>query len=126
MLPLNVLLEITCRFLVDGTTYPNLDLQRSSTGSGAQFESGKDGTPRSYRDRQDFSIEGAPLIKSKNTQSMMEVNDLQSGDVTAVTLGPGKRKPRREAGLEVEDSELAYRIHGLILPSRKRGTNIMF
>jgi hypothetical protein len=33
-------------------------------------------------------MEAARLIKSKNPQSMVEVKDLQSGDVTAVALRP--------------------------------------
>jgi hypothetical protein len=33
--------------------------------------------------------EAARLIKSKNPHSMVEVKDLQSGDVTAVALRPG-------------------------------------
>jgi hypothetical protein len=53
--------------------------------TGAQFEI----TPRSYRDRKDYAMEAARLIKSKNPHSMVEVKDLQSGDITAVALGPG-------------------------------------
>ena len=34
-------------------------------------------------------MEAARLIKSENPQSMVEVKDLQSGDVTAVALRPG-------------------------------------
>jgi hypothetical protein len=34
-------------------------------------------------------MEAARLIKSKNPQSMVEVKDLQSGDVKAVALRPG-------------------------------------
>ena len=48
-----------------------------------------DGTPRSYRDRKDYAMEAARLIKSKNPHSMVEVKDLKSGDVTAVALRPG-------------------------------------
>ena len=54
--------------------------------TGAQFEIRIDGTPRSYRDRKDYAMEAARLIKSKNPHSMVEVKDLQSGDVTAVAL----------------------------------------
>jgi hypothetical protein len=57
--------------------------------TGVQFEIRIDGAPRSYRDRKDFAIEAARLIKSKNPDSMVEVKDLQSGDVTAVALRPG-------------------------------------
>jgi hypothetical protein len=41
-----------------------------------------DGTPRTYRDRKDYALEAARLIKSKNPHSMVEVKDLQRGDVT--------------------------------------------
>jgi hypothetical protein len=57
--------------------------------TGAQFEIRIDGTPRSYRDRKDYAMEAARLIKSKNPHSMVEVKDLQSGDVTAVAFRPG-------------------------------------
>jgi hypothetical protein len=57
--------------------------------TGAQFEIRIDGTPRSYRNRKDYAMEAARLIKSKNPHSMVEVKDLQSGDVTAVALRPG-------------------------------------
>jgi hypothetical protein len=56
--------------------------------TGAQFEIRIDATPRSYRDRKDYAMEAARLIKSKNPHSMVEVKDLQSGDVTAVALRP--------------------------------------
>jgi hypothetical protein len=55
----------------------------------AQFEIPIDGTPRTYRDRKDYAMEAARLIKSKNPHSMVEVKDLRSGDVTAVALRPG-------------------------------------
>ena len=57
--------------------------------TGAQFEIRIDGTPRSYRERKDYAMEVARLLKSKNPHSMVEVKDLQSGDVTAVALRPG-------------------------------------
>jgi hypothetical protein len=34
--------------------------------TGAQFEIRIDGTPRTYRDRKDYAMEAARLIKSKN------------------------------------------------------------
>ena len=37
---------------------------------GAQFEIRIDGTPRTYRDRKDYAMEAARLIKSKNPHSM--------------------------------------------------------
>jgi hypothetical protein len=56
--------------------------------TGAQLEIRIDGTPRSYRDWKDYAMEAARLIKSKNPHSMVEVKDLQSGDVTAVAHRP--------------------------------------
>ena len=55
---------------------------------GAQYEIRIDGTPRTYRDRKDFAIEAARFLKSKQPHSIVKVKDLQSGDVTAVTLRP--------------------------------------
>jgi hypothetical protein len=57
--------------------------------TGAQLEIRIDGAPRTYRDRKDFAMEAARFLKSKNPHSMVEVKDLQSGDVTAVALRPG-------------------------------------
>ena len=53
--------------------------------TGAQFEIRIDGTPRTYRDRKDYAMEAARLIKSKQPHSIVEVRDSPSGDVTAVT-----------------------------------------
>ena len=61
---------------------------QSTAMTGAQFEIRIDGTPRTYRDRKDYATEAARLIKSKNPHSIVEVKDLQSGDVTAVALRP--------------------------------------
>jgi hypothetical protein len=47
-----------------------------------------DGTPRSYRDRKDYAMEAARLIKGKNPHSTVEVKDLESGGATAVALRP--------------------------------------
>jgi hypothetical protein len=52
--------------------------------TGAQYEIRIDGTPRTYRDRRDYAMEAARLIKSKQPHSIVEVKDLRSGDVTAV------------------------------------------
>ena len=54
----------------------------------AQFEIRIDGAPRTYRDRKDYAMEAARFLKSKNPHSMVEVKDLQSGDVTAVAHRP--------------------------------------
>ena len=75
--------------------------------TGAQFEIRIDGTPRSYRDRKDFAMEAARLIKSQNPHSMVEVKDLQSGDVTAVALRPALTMPLklRPSGLGSGDRQ---------------------
>jgi hypothetical protein len=52
--------------------------------TGAQFEIRIDGTPRTYRDRKDYAMEAARLLKSKQPHSMVEVKDLKSGDVNWV------------------------------------------
>jgi hypothetical protein len=66
--------------------------------TGAQFEIRIDGAPRTYRDRKDYAMEAARLIKNKNP---VEVRDLRSGDVTAVAQRPGWAMPLklRPAGL---------------------------
>ena len=56
--------------------------------TGAQFEIRIDGTPRTYRDRKDYAIEAARFLKSRQPHSIVEVKDLQSGDVTAVARRP--------------------------------------
>ena len=57
--------------------------------TGAQFEIRIDGTPRTYRDRKDYAIEAARLLKSKQPHSMVEVKDLKSGEAIAVVNRPG-------------------------------------
>jgi hypothetical protein len=52
--------------------------------TGAQFEIRIDGTPRTYRDRNDYAMEAARRLKRNSPRSMVEVKDLQSGDVTGV------------------------------------------
>ena len=42
-------------------------------------------------------MEAARFLKSKHPHSMVEVKDLQSGDVTAVALGRGERWPASSA-----------------------------
>jgi hypothetical protein len=41
--------------------------------TGAQFEIRIDGTPRTCRDRKDYAMEAARLIKSKNPHSNLEL-----------------------------------------------------
>ena len=63
-------------------------IDRSIAMTGAQFEIRIDGTPRTYRDRKDYAIEAARFLKSRQPHSIVEIKDLQSGDVTAVALRP--------------------------------------
>jgi hypothetical protein len=67
---------------------PAAPFAESAAMTGAQFEIRIDGTPRTFCDRKDYAMEAARLIKSKNPHSMVEVKDLQSGDVAAVALTP--------------------------------------
>jgi hypothetical protein len=61
--------------------------------TGAQYEIRIDGTPRSYRDRKDYAMEAARLLKSKQPHSMVEVKDLKSGDVELwAEVGDGIRR----------------------------------
>jgi len=55
--------------------------RRPRTKTFAGFASGRLTLP--------FAMETARLIKRKNPHSMVEVKDLQSGDVTAVAQRPG-------------------------------------
>ena len=52
--------------------------------TGAQFEF--ESTALRVPDRKDFAMEAARFLKSKHPHSMVEVEDLQSGDATAVAL----------------------------------------
>jgi len=51
--------------------------------TGAQFEIRIDGSACSYRDRKDYAMEAARLIKSKYLHSMVEVKDLLIGTSNA-------------------------------------------
>ena len=57
--------------------------------TGAQVEIRIDGTTRTYRDRKDFAMDAASFLKSRNPHSVVEVRDLKSGEVTAVTYKAG-------------------------------------
>ena len=45
----------------------------------AQFELSVDGVPRSYRDRKDFALQGAQILKARNPNSVVRLKDLQTG-----------------------------------------------
>jgi hypothetical protein len=52
--------------------------------SGARFEIVIDGTPRTYRDREDYAREAALFLKAKQPHAKITVRDLQTGTVTNI------------------------------------------
>jgi hypothetical protein len=55
---------------------------------GAQFEISIDGTPRTYRDDKAIAIEAAENLKRKHPHSAVTVENLQTGEKTAVEYKP--------------------------------------
>ena len=55
---------------------------------GARFEISIDGTPRTYRDDKAIAIEAAEQLKRKYPHSAVTVENLQTGDKTAVEYKP--------------------------------------
>jgi hypothetical protein len=53
---------------------------------GAQYAISIDGVPRTYRDRQDIALQTARFLKSRNPQSVVKLNDLQTGEETVVAF----------------------------------------
>ena len=54
--------------------------------TGAQFEISIDGVPRTYRDRKDFALLAAQILKSKNPNSVVKLKDLQTGEEIVVAF----------------------------------------
>ena len=54
--------------------------------SGAQFEISIDGVPHTYRDRQDIALQTARLLKSRNPNIVVRLQDLQTGGETVVAF----------------------------------------
>jgi hypothetical protein len=52
--------------------------------SGARYEIAIDGTARTHRDREDYALEAATFLKSKQPNAEITVRDLQAGTVTAI------------------------------------------
>jgi len=52
----------------------------------AQFELSVDGVPRSYRDRKDFALQGAQILKSRNPNSVVRLKDLESGEEVVIAF----------------------------------------
>ena len=55
---------------------------------GAQFEVAIDGAPRTYRDDKAMAIEAAEHLKRKYPHSAVTVENLQTGEKTAVEYKP--------------------------------------
>jgi hypothetical protein len=51
---------------------------------GARYEIAIDGTPRSYRDREDLAREAALLLKTKQPNAEITLRDRQTGAVTVI------------------------------------------
>jgi hypothetical protein len=56
--------------------------------SGAQFEVSIGGTPRTYRDDKTMAIEAAEHLKRKNPHSAITVENLETGESSAVEYKP--------------------------------------
>ena len=54
--------------------------------TGAQFEIRIDGTPRSYRDRKDLALQGAQILKARNTNSVVRLKRLATIGRSATRL----------------------------------------
>jgi hypothetical protein len=50
----------------------------------ARYEIAIDGTPRTNRDRQDYALEAASFLKSKQPNAGITVRDRQTGAVTVI------------------------------------------
>jgi hypothetical protein len=61
-------------------------LQSEMPNHGAQYAISIDGVPRTYRDRQDIALQTARFLKSRNPQSVVKLNDLQTGEETVVAF----------------------------------------
>ena len=88
----------------------------STSMTGAQFEIRIDGTPRTYRDRRDFALEAARLIKSKNPHSLVEVKDLKAETLAALTPAVGSKADQRGHRISAANDPKAV-ILGADLPS---------
>ena len=59
--------------------------------TGAQFEISIDGVPRTYRDRKDFALLAAQILKSRNPNSVVKLKDLQTGEEIIVAFKSGQQ-----------------------------------
>jgi hypothetical protein len=55
---------------------------------GEQFEVSIDGTPRTYRDDKAMALEASELLKRKHPHAAVTVENLQTGEKTAVEYKP--------------------------------------
>jgi hypothetical protein len=61
-------------------------MEQMKSNEGAQYEISVDGVSRTYRDRQDIALQTARLLKSRNPNSVVKLNDLKSGEETVVAF----------------------------------------
>ena len=54
----------------------------------AQFELSVDGVPRSYRDRKDLALQGAQILKARNTNSVVRLKRLATTGRSAIRWWP--------------------------------------
>jgi hypothetical protein len=54
--------------------------------TGAQFEISIDGVPRTYRDRKDIALQSAQFLKSRNSNSVVKLRDLLTGEEVVVAF----------------------------------------
>jgi hypothetical protein len=81
---------IDCRDLGQVFEHEGPLAQGPTAMTGAQFEIRVDGTPRTYRDRRDYAMEAARLIKSKQPHSMVEVKGCGAETLRPWLTGPGE------------------------------------
>jgi hypothetical protein len=58
---------------------------------GAQFELSVDGVPRSYRDRRDLALQSAQILKARNPNSVVKLNDFQRGEEIVIAFKSGQQ-----------------------------------
>ena len=54
--------------------------------TGAQIEISIDGVPRTYRDRKDFALQTAQMLKSRNPNSVVRLKDLKTGEEIVIAF----------------------------------------
>ena len=52
----------------------------------AQFEISFDGVPRTYCDRKDLALQSAQILKSRNSNSVIRLKDLKTGEEIVIAF----------------------------------------